>query len=104
MNAPLLADPADPEPRAVAKDANVKAAVDTMINLGVPKSKINAGLPFYGKGYAGVPHTDHGLFQTYSGPSQIGTWAPGYFDFWDLKQNYMNKPNSPFEQHWDAAS
>ena len=47
MNAPLYANPSDPEPKPIAQYADVKDAVNVMIDLGVPKSKINAGLPFY---------------------------------------------------------
>ena len=69
FNAPLFSNPSDPESQVVVKDYNVAAAVYEMLGLGVPRMKINAGLPFYGKGYSDVPEVNNGLFQTYKGPS-----------------------------------
>ena len=63
---------------------NLDAAVQLFIQSGVPYSKINAGLAFYGRSFAGVPDENNGLFASYTGVPGIGTWENGVFDYWDL--------------------
>lgn len=92
LNAALYSDPKEPEPELVVKDFNVAAAVQEFIALGVPKSKINAGLAFYGRGFGGVTVDDNnGLFAKWTKVPGIGTWAHGVFDYWDLKHNYVSQ-------------
>ena len=87
----------------VVADFNVEAAVDLFLKNGVPKSKINVGLAFYGRGYGDVPAGDNqGLYSAYSGPSGKGTWEKGAFDFYDLKDNYINK--NGYTKHVDALA
>lgn len=94
FNAALKMDPKDKEPNLIEKqDFNVAAAVEEYIKAGIPKSKINAGLATYGRGFGGVTATadNNGLFAPYTEVPAIGTWEHGVFDYWDLKQNYVNK-------------
>jgi len=96
FNAALKMDPKDKEPNLIEKkDFNVDAATQEYINLGIPKNKINAGLATYGRGFGGVDGNadNHGLFAPYTEVPGIGTWEHGVFDYWDLKQNYVNKNN-----------
>jgi chitinase len=82
----LYATAGDPGPDSL----NVHAAVQGYLAAGVPADKIVLGLPFYGRGWAGVPDVDHGLYQ----PSPYlpkGTWDQGFFDYKDLAKNYVNQ-------------
>jgi len=69
FNAALYYDPANKEAnKTVNLNFNVNSAVQTLLIEGIPKSKINVGLPFYGRGYAGVEGnaTNNGLYADYS--------------------------------------
>ncbi|MCP3100211.1 glycosyl hydrolase family 18 protein [Myxococcus sp. K15C18031901] len=67
-------------------------SVAKMLELGVAPEKIVVGVPFYGRGWGGVPNVNNGLFQ--SGVPTKGTWddgqsgLTGVFDYKDIKANY----------------
>jgi len=90
FNSSLYAISDDPSPYPINEDFNLDASVQLYIELGVPREKINAGLPFYGRSFAGVPDENNGLFVSYTGVPGIGTWEDGVFDYWDLNNNYIN--------------
>ncbi|HPE70933.1 MAG TPA: glycosyl hydrolase family 18 protein [Candidatus Competibacter sp.] len=86
FNAPLF----DP-----ASALSIHAAVQAYLNAGVPAKKIVVGVPFYGRGWDGVSNTNDGLYQGSTG-IPMGTWEQGFFDYWDVKNNYL-----PFyDRHW----
>jgi chitinase len=91
FNAPLHYDSASPAAQSSEVD---DAAVQSYINAGVPASKINLGLPFYGRGYSGVTNANNGLFQPFTGPG-AGSGYPqpqvGLYPFWSLEQGYINQ-------------
>jgi chitinase len=91
FNAALHASSKDPsvDPEIKAK-FNVAAAVDGYLAAGVPADKLVLGTPAYGRGFAGVPDKDHGLFQSFAGMPQ-GTYEAGMFDYHDIKANYLPK-------------
>jgi len=93
FNAALHSDPKDKENQIVKENFNVAAAVQNLLKEGFPKSKINAGLAFYGRGYGGVEGnaTNNGLYANYTSVPGAGTWDHGVFDYWDLKENYVSK-------------
>lgn len=95
-NAPLYFDPKDPSPGATS--FYVDAAVEGHLKAGVPKDKLILGIPFYGRGWTGCDGTDHGLYQSCSGPSE-GTWEAGVFDFSHLEKDYINK--NGYTRHWN---
>ena len=84
-HAPLYTNPADP--KHVSADASVKL----FEQAGVPAHKLILGVPFYGRAWADVGDTNHGLYQ----PGKKATvWATyhniagtflstGYVRYWD---------------------
>ncbi|MBL0062011.1 MAG: glycoside hydrolase family 18 protein [bacterium] len=91
FNAPLFFDPANPFSEPFHSGFNTDAALDAYIAAGVPRNQLVVGMPFYGVGFGNVNDTNNGLYQTFSGRSPSGTWENGYYDYWDLRQNYVNQ-------------
>ena len=93
FHAPLYASSTEPSPDYL----NVDAAVQAYLDAGVPSEKIVLGVPFYGRGWAGVPDRDHGLYQavSYLPP---GTWEAGVFDYRDLAANYVD--TDEYTRYW----
>jgi len=90
FNTPLFIASDDPLGEPYHSYFNLSAAIQGYLDAGVPAEKLNPGLAFYGRGYSGVPDVNNGLYQTYWGPANAGTWENGVFDYWDLEQNYIN--------------
>jgi chitinase len=67
---------------------NADAAMKAYLAAGIPAEKLVVGVPFYGRGWSGVPDIQNGLFQPTSGVPD-GTWEPGAFDYSDLEANYL---------------
>ena len=89
FNAPLYASSTDPSSDPVVqKQFNIDSAVSGYMSGGVPANKIVLGVPFYGRGFKGVPGGNQGLYQSHTGLPQ-GTWEAGMFDYYDLKANYI---------------
>jgi len=97
LNAPLYTTLADPAPDTL----NAHAAVQGYLAAGVPADKLVLGVPFYGRGWAGVPDVDHGLYQTATHLPK-GTWEQGVFDYKDLAQNYVDQ--NGYTRHWHAEA
>lgn len=100
FNAPLYASAADPtaDPM-IQKHFNTHSAVTGYIDGGVPADKIVLGVPFYGRGYKGVPAGNNGLYQSHSGLPE-GTWEAGMFDYHDIKANYL----PTFKRFWNEEA
>jgi len=84
FNAPLFAPTKDP----AGASLNVDGAVQTYLSSGVPSEKLVLGVPFYGRGWAGVADIEHGLYQSAQGAAP-GTYEAGAYEFKDLQKNYL---------------
>jgi len=78
FNAPLGADPGDPDPTF-----NVTGAIDAWLAGGVPANKLVVGMPLYARGWSGVAPTANGLFEPSTG-LPMGMWEAGIFDWKEL--------------------
>lgn len=66
-HAALYANPAEPADTA---NRTVDRAVTDYLAAGVPPRKLVLGVPFYGRGWKGVPNTNNGLYQPAAGPAK----------------------------------
>ncbi len=73
---------------------NAHDAIRALKEAGVPTSKLNLGIGFYGRGWKDVANINHGLFQ--SGTAAAGTYEAGVDDYKVLK-------NLPYPHFYDAA-
>ena len=54
-NAAFKKNQNEPEVEMAVADFNVEAIVNLFLKNGIPKSKMNVGLAFYGRGFGNVP-------------------------------------------------
>ncbi|MEV7213781.1 glycoside hydrolase family 18 chitinase [Kitasatospora cineracea] len=74
-------DPSTPDRRFSSE-----IAINAYVDGGAPKSKLTLGVPFYGRGWTGVPRgTTNGLFQPATGPAP-GSYENGFEDYYKLKE------------------
>jgi chitinase len=85
FHAPLYHDPADPSTGVIAK-YNSHDAITALVAAGMPKNKILLGVPFYGRGWKGVPAgpNANGLYQSATGGAP-GAYETGIEDYKLLK-------------------
>jgi chitinase len=95
FNSPLYAAAGDPTP-----SRNVDATMRAFLDGGVPATKLLVGIPFYGRGYGGVPSVNDGLFQSVAG-SPSG-WGPHDGDWNVLSQTRLKDPH--YVRHWESAA
>jgi chitinase len=62
---------------------NSDNALQAFLDRGVPASKLNIGIGFYGRGWTNVPNINNGLYQT--GTAAPGTYEAGNEDYKVLK-------------------
>jgi chitinase len=69
--APLFPNRQDP---SYGQGFDVEDTIRAYLDAGVPARKLVLGIPFYGRGWTGVPDVKHGLFQSSTGaaPSPAG--------------------------------
>jgi chitinase len=63
---PLFDSPQDPD---AAENFNIDYTIRAYLQAGVPARKLVMGIPLYARGWTGVPDTNHGLYQTSTGPA-----------------------------------
>jgi chitinase len=81
-HSPLFDSPNDPR-TGDQKLYNSNDAMEAFLSRGVPASKLNLGIGFYGRGWTGVPNVNNGLYQT--GSAAPGTYEAGNEDYKVLK-------------------
>ncbi|WP_137937646.1 glycosyl hydrolase family 18 protein [Chitinivorax sp. B] len=97
----LYRDPAAPNTGDLAS-YNVADAIQTLVTAGIPKTKLNVGIPFYGRGWRGVAAgpNGNGLYQAATGAA-TGTYEPGIEDYKVLKQRNGSRYYHPVtKQLW----
>lgn len=81
FHSPLYGSPADPTYSQGLWSDN---AIQLWLNGGTPANKLVLGVPFYGRGWRGVPSGNNGLYQTGAGAAP-GTYEAGIEDYKVLK-------------------
>ncbi len=66
FNAPFRPSSSDPRDPAMRSEWSVTGTVEVFEAEGVPRDQIVVGVPFYGRGFTGVPDVNHGLYQPFS--------------------------------------
>jgi chitinase len=63
---PLFDDKQDP---VQSENFDIDYTINSYLQAGVPARKLVLGIPLYGRGWTGVPNTNHGLYQTSTAPA-----------------------------------
>ena len=94
----LYAAPNDPS-TGDTKKYNTNDAIQAFRAAGVPASKLNVGIGFYGRGWTNVASTNNGLYQ--SGTAAPGRYEAGIEDWKVLKAlNYPGYDDTAAGAHW----
>ena len=87
------------DPLQYRKFLSAELAGDYYVKGGANASKINIGVPFYGRGFSiQKGNTMKGPFISSTGAIDFGTWVTGMLDYYDIKMNYMLENNTFFDE------
>jgi chitinase len=89
--------------QADAQLLNDDFVVNAYLTRGVREEKVVLGVPFYGRGWAGVPATNNGLFQSSAGaaPGEFGEFGvAGYGFLKNLLPTYGHFRDSSCKAEW----
>ncbi len=96
FQAPLYLSPDDPSD--AASRVSVDGVVTDYLKAGVPPRKLVLGVPFYGRGWTGVPDVNHGLYQSAStmkpAPASFEEGIEDYKVLKDLKAPIYRDPKT----------
>jgi chitinase len=67
FNAPFAESSGDPSVPRWKRFSSVVGTIDFFLDEGVPRDKLVVGVPFYGRGFTGVPANNDGLYQPFTG-------------------------------------
>ncbi|WP_410770357.1 glycosyl hydrolase family 18 protein [Fontibacillus sp. BL9] len=98
-NSPLFFDHKHPRATSSAPRNNVLGGLLGHLNGGVPTHKLVAGVPLYGKGWAGC--SVNGQYDTCT-DVMPGTWEPNILDYTDIESNFVNK--NGYIRYWNEAA
>ncbi|WP_377153138.1 glycosyl hydrolase family 18 protein [Roseateles sp. UC29_93] len=92
--------PANDPSTGDVKKYNTNDAMQAFLDKGVPASKLNVGIGFYGRGWTNVPNVNNGLYQ--SGTPAPGTYEAGNEDYKVLKnlQGYTSRIDDVSKAQW----
>lgn len=91
FNAALSPTSSDPRPDVEGRlYQNVDGTVTTFLEAGVAADTLVVGMPFYGRGFTGVPAENDGLYQPFTGV--IGA------QYRSIASDYLTSP--AYERHW----
>jgi chitinase len=82
-------------PLAAPTDRNADASVRQHLAAGIPPAKLNLGVAFYGRGFAGVTPANNGLHQPYG-------HYEGDHNYGELVDRFIGKQG--FVRYWDGHS
>ncbi|MFL5760694.1 MAG: glycoside hydrolase family 18 protein [Thermomicrobiales bacterium] len=96
FNAAFAPSQSDPSPAHTREYHNVVNSLNVFEEAGVPREQLVAGVPFYGRGFAGVPNVNNGLYQSFAEETR-----DNYGDYRSIKAQYL--PTYKRFWHPDAA-
>jgi chitinase len=67
FNSPLAESSGDPSDLRWKRYSSVAGTIGSFLDEGVPRDKLVVGVPFYGRGFTGVPAGNDGLYQPFTG-------------------------------------
>ena len=95
-NSKLYSASDDPDPDHFNGDAGMRGWADA----GMSNEKLVYGAAFFGWGFDGVPDQNNGLYQSFTGPADVGwTVADGATDYRTVLELTATDPT--YERYWD---